>query len=75
VAYATAGFELRFFRYGKFFLEGFVAGAKDSPTIGGVVPGVRFHNGVFAADLGIGILKITDADVLPLPVLNFSWRW
>ncbi len=76
VGYATAGLEVRFWRYGKFFVEGFVAGARGTPTLAGVVPGVRFHNGVFAADLGLGVLHIDEDDVtVPLPVLNFSWRW
>ncbi|MFH2008164.1 MAG: hypothetical protein ABI333_16395 [bacterium] len=74
---ANAGFEARFWKYGKFVVDAFVATSGRGDTemlLWAVVPGVRFHNTVFAADLALGVLGIGDLKV-PFPVVNFSWRF
>jgi len=74
---ANLGVEARFWRYGKFFVDAFVAHMNDggaNMTLFAVVPGVRFHGKGFAADLGLGVLGIGEFKV-PLPVINLSYRW
>lgn len=74
---ANLGVEARFWRYGKFFVDTFVAHMSDdgaNMTLFAVVPGVRFHGKGFAVDLGLGVLGIGDLKV-PLPVINLSYRW
>jgi len=74
---ANLGIEARFWRYGKFFVDAFVAhmGAEgESMTLFAVVPGVRFHGKGFAADLGLGVMGIGEFKI-PLPVINLSYRW
>lgn len=74
---ANMGMEARFWRYGKFFLDAFVAampGAPPEATIFSLLPGVRFHGKGFAADLGLGIFGVGGMK-LPMPVINLSYRW
>lgn len=74
---ANLGVEVRFWRYGKFFLDTFVAHIGDegaNMTLFALVPGVRFHGKGFAADLGLGVVGIGDFKI-PLPVVNLSYRW
>lgn len=75
IAHASLGFEVRFWRHGKFFLEGLAAGGPGTPTVATLIPGVRFHGSSFAADLGLGVLNIGGETNIPMPVLNFSYRW
>lgn len=74
---ANFGIEARFWRYGKFFLDTFVAhmaAEGEQLTIFALVPGVRFHGKGFAADLGLGVLGVGEFKI-PLPVVNLSYRW
>jgi hypothetical protein len=74
---ANLGLEARFWRYGKFFLDTFVAHMAtegEQLTIFALVPGVRFHGKGFAADLGLGVLGVGEFKI-PLPVVNLSYRW
>jgi hypothetical protein len=74
---ANLGVEARLWRYGKFFLDAFVArmgDEGDNMTIFAVVPGIRFHSKGFAADLGLGVLGVGNFKI-PLPVVNLSYRW
>jgi len=74
---ANLGVEMRLWRYGKFFIDGFVAHMGedgDNVTLFTLVPGMRFHSKGFAADVGIGVLGFGDFKI-PLPVVNLSYRW
>jgi hypothetical protein len=75
IAHASLGLEVRFWRHGKFFLEGLAAGGPGLPGMASIVPGVRFHGSNFAADLGLGVLTMGGEANIPMPVLNFSYRW
>jgi hypothetical protein len=74
---ANLGVEMRLWRYGKFFVDAFVAHMNDNGdnmTVFTLVPGMRFHSKGFAADVGIGVLGTGDIKI-PLPVVNLSYRW
>jgi hypothetical protein len=75
IAHASLGLEVRFWRHGKFFLEGLAAGGPGTPALASIIPGVRFHGSNFAADLGLGVLTLGGEMNIPMPVLNFSYRW
>ncbi len=74
---AKLGVEVRLWRYGKFFVDAFVAHMNDegmNTTVFTLVPGMRFHSKGFAADVGIGVLGVGEIKI-PLPVVNLSYRW
>ncbi len=74
---ANVGFEVRFWRHGKFFLDAvaiYALGAGPGGTIFTVLPGVRLHTTGFAADLGLGLFAVGDIKI-PMPVVNLSYRF
>lgn len=70
----SAALEVRIWRYAKLFAEGFALVSPEGGVLYGAAPGIRFHGKGFAADIGLGVMGM-EGEVLPLPVLNFSYRW